>query len=74
MSNKRLQLKAARTLKNWTQEEAAQECGLKLKRYKSYELGARNPTRETAEHIAKVINIPVEQLKPFSDGEEDDAE
>jgi len=47
----------------WTQEQAAEACGIDYKLYQFYELGIKNnPGLMTLEKIAKGFGIPLHEL------------
>lgn len=59
----RQRLKALRQQRGWTQEQAAEACGIGQKVYQHYELGIKaNPGLMTLERIARGYGIGVHQL------------
>jgi transcriptional regulator with XRE-family HTH domain len=56
-------LKALRKARGWTQEAAAEKCGIGYKLFQLYELGVkRNPGLMTLEKIARGFGIDVSEL------------
>lgn len=56
-------IKALRKARGWTQEQAAEACGVGYKLYQLYELGIkRNPGLLTLEKIAHGYGLGVHQL------------
>lgn len=59
----RKRIKELRAMRNWTQEEAAEACGLDYKLYQFYELGIKpNPGLLTLERIAAGYRISLHEL------------
>lgn len=59
MTNKRLWLTLKRVEKEMTQRDLAKRLGLHNQTISKYELGFLNPSRETAEQIAKELDFDV---------------
>jgi len=59
-------LRELRTAKNWTQEQAAEACGIGYKLFQLYELGIKkNPGLLTLEKLAQGFGMPLHEfLKP----------
>jgi len=56
-------LRALREAKGWTQEQAAEKCGVGYKLYQLYELGIKkNPGLLTLEKIAKGFGLDTSEL------------
>jgi len=56
-------LRALRESRGWTQEHAAEKCGIGYKLYQLYELGVKqNPGLLTLERIAAGFDLDVSQL------------
>jgi transcriptional regulator with XRE-family HTH domain len=62
----RQRIRALRKQRGWTQEQAAERCGIGQKLFQLYELGIKpNPGLRTLEKIAKGFNVqPHELLAP----------
>jgi transcriptional regulator with XRE-family HTH domain len=59
----RIRLKALRLQRGWTQEKAAENCGLGQKSFQLYELGIkRNPGLVTLAKIARGFSLDVSEL------------
>lgn len=56
-------IRSLRKDRGWTQEQAAEACGIDYKLYQFYELGIKNnPGLMTLEKIAKGFSIPLHAL------------
>jgi transcriptional regulator with XRE-family HTH domain len=56
-------IRSLRKDRDWTQEQAAEACGIDYKLYQFYELGIKNnPGLMTLEKIAKGFGIPLHEL------------
>ena len=56
-------LRELRESRGWTQEKAAESCGVGYKLYQLYELGIkRNPGLLTLEHIAAGYDLDISEL------------
>ena len=56
-------IRSLRKNRHWTQEQAAEACGLDYKLYQFYELGIKdNPGLRTLEKLAKGFGIPLHEL------------
>ena len=56
-------LRALRLMRGWTQEQAAESCGIGYKLYQLYELGVkRNPGLTTLEKLAQGFGLELEEL------------
>lgn len=59
----RTRLRALRVRRGWTQEEAAEKCGIGQKLFQLYELGIKdNPGLKTLEKIARGFAIGLPEL------------
>jgi transcriptional regulator with XRE-family HTH domain len=59
----RKRIKELRAIRNWTQEEAAEACGLDYKLYQFYELGIKpNPGLQTLEKIATGFGLGLHEM------------
>lgn len=59
----RKRIKELRAFRRWTQEEAAEACGLDYKLYQFYELGIKdNPGLQTLEKIAAGYGLALHEL------------
>ena len=56
------QLEAARQLKQWTQPQAAEACGLNRGTYYRIEEGKLGVSPDLAKRIAKTFGLPVDSL------------
>ncbi|MDT2825060.1 helix-turn-helix transcriptional regulator [Vagococcus lutrae] len=61
------QIKKARTIKNISQSELAKRLNLTQQAISYYENGSREPSQETWEKIASILDVPVEFLKGKTD-------
>lgn len=60
-------IRSLRKERHWTQEKAAEACGIDYKLYQFYELGIKNnPGLMTLEKIAKGFGIPLSELLTLS--------
>lgn len=56
-------IKELRKLRGWTQEQAAEACGLDYKLYQFYELGIKtNPGLATLEKLARGFKLGIHEL------------
>jgi transcriptional regulator with XRE-family HTH domain len=56
-------IRSLRKDRSWTQEQAAEACGLDYKLYQFYELGIKdNPGLKTLEKIAGGFGVPLQEL------------
>ena len=56
-------IRSLRKDRGWTQEQAAEACGIDYKLYQFYELGIKNnPGLMTLEKIAKGFGMPLHEL------------
>ncbi|BCB01952.1 helix-turn-helix domain-containing protein [Bacillus sp. KH172YL63] len=62
-------IRAFRKLKGYTQEGLAKELSISVSVLGEVERGSRIPKEEFLENVAKVLNIPLQELMP-SDEEE----
>jgi putative transcriptional regulator len=66
MKNK---IKVYRAMRNITQEELADQLRVTRRTINSIEGGKYNPSIEVAFRMAKLFNVPVEELFSLDDGE-----
>jgi putative transcriptional regulator len=57
-----LRLRQLRKERDWTQQQMADRVGLHVNAYNGIETGRTNPSLENAKAIAKVFNLPVDQV------------
>lgn len=55
-------LKILRTLKEWTQEKAADECCTTPKVYWSWEMGKNYPRKNSKKAIARAFSVTVDEI------------
>lgn len=55
-------LKLLRDKNDWTQQEAADICGICLKSYSNWEKERNKPSKRSREILAKVFNVKEEKL------------
>lgn len=60
-------IKQLRQVKTWTQEELANQIGVKQKQISSYERGSSNPTTDVLIKIAKAFDVSLDYLA-FDEG------
>lgn len=58
-------LRSLRTARDLTQEELAEQIGCAVATLRAYESGARRPSREMAERIARLLALPADQVDAF---------
>ena len=59
----RKRIKELRKRRQWTQEQAAEACGIDYKLYQFYELGIKdNPGLQTLEKISAGFGLPLNKL------------
>jgi len=55
-------IKSLRTEKGWTQKELSEKLGVTIKTISYFELGERQPSRETLIKLAEIFGISVDRL------------
>lgn len=55
-------LKSCRDLKGWTQDKAAEECGVSLSYYAALEGGRKEPSLPTLARLARVLDTTASRL------------
>jgi transcriptional regulator with XRE-family HTH domain len=55
-------LKTLRVLKDWTQSEAAERCGVNQKVFWDWEMGRRFPQKRKRKDISRAFGVPEEEI------------